>query len=65
MSASGKVSSREFFQQFAPLEFACATAKLSRGSRERYSSLDVLGCSGETGGGVLKLFGFIEVGTRG
>jgi len=33
--------------------------------RERYSSVDVLGCSGETGGGVLKLFGFIVVGTRG
>ena len=30
----------------------------------RYSSLDVEGCSGETGGG-LKLAGLIEVGTRG
>jgi hypothetical protein len=33
--------------------------------RERYSSLDVEGCSGETGGGALKLDGLNEVGASG
>lgn len=73
--SEGETNAVQIFpEKCRPLEprAGCARSAHSRARlrnsstrRERYSSVDVLGCSGETGGGVLKLDGLIVVGTRG